>query len=240
MIRSLCVFVIYCQAACGQIPEKQQNFKDSVYQYNTPGSGGTGKFYMGREIARFMDASGAAWLERNNRNQEENTSKAISSLPITKNSVIADIGAGSGYYTFRIAKKVQQGKVYAVEIQDEFIRMLNDNKKAGNFRNVEVIKGSPFSPNLPENTIDLAIMVDVYHEVEYPHELLQALSKALKPTGKLLLLEYRAEDPDVAIKELHKMSVGQLNKEMIANGYRLYDRKEFLPMQHFLVYEKTR
>lgn len=221
--------------ACAQT-KTQQN---SVYTIKEATADGTGKFYFGREIAAVMGAAGAGWLERNNRQQEENTALAISKLPITATSVVADIGAGTGYYTFRIAKKVPQGKVYAVEVQDEFIRYLNQKKKELGQQNVQVIKGSETSPNLPDASVDLAIMVDVYHELLYPHEVLQALHKALKPGGKLLLLEYRAEDPKIEIKELHKLSVVQANKELAANGFKLFQRNEFLPIQHFLLYQKV-
>lgn len=193
---------------------------------------------MGREIAQVMSFEGAAWLERNNRQQEENTALAISRLPIDKNSVVADIGAGTGYYTFKIAPMVTQGKVFAVEIQTDAIRYLEQRAKELNQGNVTVVKGGEQSPNLPANSTDLAIMVDVYHELLYPHEMLQNIHKALKPGGKLLLLEYRAEDPAVAIKELHKMRVTQVNKELKANGFKLLEQEEFMPIQHFLVYGK--
>lgn len=221
--------------ACAQT-KTQQN---SVYIIKEATADGTGKFYFGREIAAVMGAAGADWLERNNRQQEENTALAISKLPINAASVVADIGAGTGYYTFRIAKKVPQGKVYAVEVQDEFVRYLNQKKKELGQQNVQVIKGTATSPNLPDASIDLAMMVDVYHELLYPHEVLQALRKALKPGGKLLLLEYRAEDPKIEIKELHKLSVAQANKELAANGFKLFRRSEFLPIQHFLLYQKV-
>lgn len=229
------------QIGCTQTnKQKIVNQTDSVYQYKTASRDGIGKIYKGREISFVMDAAGADWLERNNRNEEENTRLAISKLPITSKSVVADIGAGSGYYTFRIAQKLIEGKVYAVEIQDEFIDLLKKNKLQKGIKNVEIVKGTEQNPNLPANSIDLAIMVDVYHELAYPQEMLSALMTSLKPDGKILLLEYRAEDPDVAIKELHKISVKQVDKEMEANGFKLYKREDFLPMQHFLVYEKVK
>ena len=193
---------------------------------------------MGREIAQLMNFEGADWLERNTRQKEENTDLAISKLPINKNSVVADIGAGTGYYTFRIAPKISQGSIYAVEIQDDAIKYLNARRKKLSQNNVIVIKGSEQTPNLPDNTIDLAIMVDVYHELLYPHEMLQAIRRSLKPKGKLLLLEYRAEDPKIKIRQLHKMSVIQANKELKANGFHIVQDGEFMPIQHFLVYEK--
>jgi ubiquinone/menaquinone biosynthesis C-methylase UbiE len=212
---------------------------DSIYSYKTPEYDGTGKVYFGREIARVMSFEAADWLERTSREKEENTALALSKLPITKSSVIADIGAGTGYYTFRISPKVPLGKVYAVEIQDDAIKYLRNKSAYLKNNNVIVVKGGEKSPNLPDNTIDLAIMVDVYHELSYPHEILQALRRSLKRNGKLLLLEYRAEDPKVEIKPLHKTSILQINKELKANGYHLIEDGEFMPIQHFLVYEKN-
>lgn len=219
--------------------QQQAKYKqDTVYTYKTPGEGGSGKVYFGREIAQVMSADGAAWLERSERQQEENVNKAISLLPLKVNSVVADIGAGTGYYTFKIAPDVSAGKVYAVEVQDEFINALQQRKQQLQLNNIIITKGSFQSPNLPDTTIDLAIMVDVYHELSYPHEMLQSIYKSLKPGGKLLLLEYRAEDASIPIKRLHKLSIAQANKELAANGFRLYERNESLPIQHFLLYQK--
>jgi ubiquinone/menaquinone biosynthesis C-methylase UbiE len=214
--------------------------ESGAYGRVTASSDGIGKTYFGREIAHVMGFGGASWLERDERQEEENTALAISKLPITAGSVVADVGAGTGYYTFRIAPKVPQGKVYAVDVQDESVAYLRKKANDLGLKNVKVVKGSAQSPNLPENTVDLAIMVDVYHELEYPHEMLQALRKALKPDGKVLLLEYRAEDPSIPIKKLHKLSVDQANKELEANGFKLVDKEDFLPIQHFLVYQKKK
>jgi len=185
-----------------------------------------------------MGPSNAEWLDRSTRPQEEHTQLAIDKIKISENGVIADIGAGTGYYTFKLAPKVPKGKVYAVEIQDEMIAVLNERKKMLNDSNVEVIKGSLTSPNLPANTVDLAIMVDVYHELEYPVEMLQSIKTSLKKDGRLLLIEYKGEDPAVAIRPVHKTTVQQLNKELSANGFTLAYDGEFLPIQHFLVYAK--
>ena len=216
-----------------------QTKTDAIYTYKTPDRDGTGKVYMGREISQVMNFMGMSWLERSTRPQEENTELAIKNLPIDKKSIVADIGAGSGYYAFRIAKKVPEGKVYAVEIQDPAIKYLEDRSKELGFDNVVTIKGTEKSPMLPENSIDLAIMVDVYHELEYPHEVLQNIKKSLKPDGKLLLIEYRGEDPKVAIKRLHKMTVEQVTKELSANGFTLIQNGQFMKIQHFLVFEKN-
>lgn len=218
---------------------QSQTKTDEIYTYKTPDRDGTGKVYMGREISQVMNFMGMSWLERSTRPQEENTELAIKNLPIDKKSVVADIGAGSGYYTFRIAKKVPEGKVYAVEIQDPAIKYLEERSNELGFDNVITIKGTEKSPMLPDNSIDLAIMVDVYHELEYPHEVLQNIKKSLKPDGKLLLIEYRGEDPKVAIKRLHKMTVEQVTKELSANGFSLIQNGQFMKIQHFLVFEKN-
>lgn len=233
--------VFFALLSCtAQAQEGQQAQKGAtVYEFKESSAGGTGKCYMGREIAQVIEPGGASWLERSSRQEEENSNLTISKLPPRPNSVVADVGAGTGYYTFRIAKKIPDGKIYAVDIQDEFISRLNQRKKEQGAGNVEVIKGSEQSPNLPANAIDLIIMVDVYHEMLYPHEMLQAMRRALKPAGKLLLIEYKAEDPDVNIRPLHKMSVAQANKELEANGFRLAKHDNSLPIQHFLLYEKN-
>lgn len=238
---SLALAIIFssCTTSSSQQNKTEGTPSDtSVYGRMTATYDGIGKTYLGREIAHVMGFGGASWLERDERQEEENTALAINKLPISGTSVVADIGAGTGYYTFRIAPRVPRGKVYAVDVQDESVAYLRKKAQELGLNNVEVVKGTSRSPNLPENSVDLAIIVDVYHELEYPHEMLQALRKSLKPGGKILLLEYRAEDPSIPIKKLHKLSVAQANKEMKANGFKLIQRGDFLPIQHFLVYGK--
>lgn len=222
-----------CQA------QNKPKVADSPYTSKAPDYDGIGKVYMGREISFVMGFEGREWLERQSREQEESISLALENLPISSNSVVADIGAGSGYYTFRIAPKVTEGKVYAVEIQDEAIKYLQDRTKELDFSNVIPIMGGEQTPNLPANSIDLVIMVDVYHELEYPQEMLTAIKESLKPDGKILLIEYRGEDPEVAIKPLHKMTVRQVEKELKANGFKLLENGQFMNIQHFLVFGKA-
>ncbi len=228
----------FCIEGCRaqQKPAAQKLVSDTIYTYGDTSADGTGKYYFGREIAQVMGAAGAAWLDRDERQQEENTALAIEKMKLSSSDIVADIGAGTGYYSFKLSEKLPQGKVYAVEIQDEMIAALEKRKAALYNRNVTIIKGSHMLPNLPDHSVDLAIMVDVYHELEYPYEMLQSIKKTLKKDGKILLVEYRGEDPAIRIKPLHKTTVAQLSKEMFANGFRLYYKGDFLPLQHFLLY----
>ena len=241
-MKTIIVLITFCIVFTG-CKSQQNNFaksiiKDTIYTYGKGSADGIGKFYKGREISFVMGAMGSDWLERDTRNIEENTNAAIEAIDVAPNAVIADIGAGTGYYSFRLAKKVPKGKVYAIDIEDEMIDMLKEKKRQLKDSVVEVVKSSIKSPNLPDNSVDLAVMVDVYHELEYPQEMLQALKKALKPTGKILLIEYRGEDPSIPIKPLHKTTVVQIGKEFQANGFTLVYKGEFLPIQHFLLFGK--
>lgn len=222
---------------CCQAQVEQRT--SAIYTTKSPGPGGTGKVYMGREIARVIGTGGADWLDRSTRQKEENSLRAISNMMLNPESVVADIGAGTGFYTFKVAEKVPKGKIYAVELQDAFISELKKRSQELGLTNVEVVKGGTKSINVPDASLDLAFMVDVYHELEYPQEMLQAIHKALKPEGKLLLMEYRAEDPKVSIRELHKMTAEQVRKELEANGFRLFKREDSLPIQHFLMFVKS-
>lgn len=237
---SILLFLCFSFATCNSSKDKSKPFVNPQYSYSyKPRSAdGTGKFYIDREIAQVMGSEGAAWLDRKTREKEENSKLAIDSMNLSPNSMVADIGAGTGYYTFKIAERVPMGKVYAVEIQDDLIKYLNNMKNELGAKNVEVVKGDVKSPHLHDNSLDLAILIDVYHELQYPEEMLFNIRKALKSNGKLLLLEYRAEDPSIPIKPLHKMSVEQVNKEMAANGFKMDKDGEFLPIQHFLLYQK--
>jgi ubiquinone/menaquinone biosynthesis C-methylase UbiE len=202
---------------------------------------GTGKFYMGREIAHVMGPGGIPWLDRPEREQEEHPAEVIDALELRNGMVVADLGAGSGYFTFRIAPKVgKKGKVLAVEIQDEMIETLHRRMTAEKTANVEVVKGAENDPHLPARSVDLVLMVDVYHELAYPFEVMTAIGKALKPGGRVVFVEYRKEDPKVRIKELHKMSVEQLEKEMQAVGLARLRTVETLPIQHIVIFEKRK
>jgi SAM-dependent methyltransferase len=166
----------------------QNESSDTGYTYRKASIDGIGKFYFGREISHVMGAGGSYWLERDERQEEENTRLAIEKIDLPRSAIIADIGAGTGYYSFQLAKKFASGKIYAVEIQDEMIAFLKKRKETLKNTNVDIIKGSDHSPNLPANSVDLALMVDVYHELAFPQEMLQSLRQILKPNGKILLL----------------------------------------------------
>ena len=199
---------------------------------------GIGKFYMGREIAKVMGHSGALWLERPSRESEEKPSKVIKALNLSPENVVADIGAGTGYLSFRIAPLLTSGKVLAVDIQPEMLDIIEFLKQENNVTNIKTVLATPIDSKLPPESIDLALMVDAYHEFEYPREVMTSITKALKPSGKVVLVEYRAENPLIMIKRLHKMSQKQVKKEMQAVGLIWCKTEEFLPQQHFMVFEK--
>ena len=198
---------------------------------------GTGKFYMGREIAQVMGPGGIPWLDRPQRESEEKPVEVIKAMQLHGNEVIADLGAGSGYFTFRLAAKAN--RVLAVEIQDEMIATLRQRAAEQKIRNVEVIKGSECDPHLPAGGVDLVLMVDVYHELACPFEVMTEIRKALRPAGRVVFVEYRKEDPAVAIKEVHKMSVAQLDKEMAVVSFRRLQTVEVLPVQHIVIFGKN-
>ncbi|MEO0734192.1 MAG: class I SAM-dependent methyltransferase [Bacteroidota bacterium] len=210
----------------------------SPYTYETPSRDGTGKRYFGREISFVMGHLAAGWLERPEREREENVSQAIENMGIQPDEHIADIGAGSGYYAFRMAQKVPRGKVYAVDLQPEMLALMDAKITREGITNVELVQGTETSPQLVENSLDLAIMVDVYHELSHPREVMQNIVRALKPDGRFVLLEYRMEDPTVPIKQLHKMSERQAVRELRAVGLRLRENIGNLPWQHCMVFMK--
>ena len=200
---------------------------------------GTGKFYLGREIAQVMSFHGANWLERPERDQEEHTSKLLPPLKIKAGAAVVDMGAGSGYYTFRLADLVgPMGRVYAVDIQPEMLAIIGKRMKEKNVKNIELVKGTEADPKLPEGKIDLILMVDVYHEFSHPHEMTEAMVKSLKPGGRLVFVEFRLEDDKVPIKLVHKMTEKQVRKEMEPHPLRHVETQKHLPWQHVVIFEK--
>lgn len=191
----------------------------------------------GRVLASVMGHQGAAWLDRPEREVEEAPSRAIRALRIQPGQVIADIGAGSGYYSVLLSKAVgPQGRVYATDIQPEMLAILERKLKAQSITNVQLVLGSERETKLPAASVDLALMVDVYHELQQPQAFLQAVKRVLTPGGRLVLIEFRKEDPDVPIREEHKMSVREARQELEAEGYRFDRVLNDLPWQHILVF----
>lgn len=239
------LFLSVClsQLACGQKNKANQAIDESskgkIYQ-NKPSQSadGTGKYYMGREIAQVMGHTGAGWLERPEREKEEKTDALLQALNLKPDDVVADIGAGTGYFTFRMSPLVPQGKVLAVDIQQEMLDYLEENKAKNNAPNVEPVLGTISDPKLPAGSADLVLMVDAYHEFSHPREMMEAIVGALKPGGRVALVEYRAEDPDVSIRPRHKMTVAQARKEMEAVGLKWLQTSDVLPQQHLIFFGK--
>ncbi len=198
--------------------------------------------YMGRPIADVMSYLGASWLFRPERVMEEQPEKMLDSLEIQPGMVVADVGAGAGYNTLRLAKRVgPKGKVLATDLQPEMLAMLRENvKEAGVAEVVQPILCTQTDPKLPEGAVDLILMVDVYHEVSDPDTALEAWKTSLKPGGRIVFVEYRAEDPTVPIKPEHKMSVAQVRKEVEPHGMVFQESKEFLPWQHVIIFQKKK
>ena len=201
---------------------------------------GIGKFYMGREISFVMGHQAAGWLNRPGRIQEEMPDEVVANMKLEPTHVVADIGAGSGYFSFRIAKLVPEGKVLAVDIQQEMLDIVEATKAKEGVTNIEGVKVTIDNPNLPMNSIDAAIMVDAYHEFSHPFEMINGIYNALRPGGRIFLLEYRGEDASVPIRPLHKMTQEQVIKEMGVFGLEWTETLDFLPWQHMMVFTKTK
>lgn len=218
--------------------DSQNSEVQERYSFKNGDPNGIGKWYLGREIAYVMGYQGMSWLERPEREEEERTSLLLKNMNLKTNEVIADIGAGSGYHVFKMAPKVQPGKVYAVDIQQEMLDAMKAKINQHSIKNVVLVKGSEQSVNLPANSIDKVLMVDVYHEFSFPFEIIMSVRTALKSNGKIYLIEYRGEDPRVPIKAVHKMTEAQAIKEMKAAGFYLKENIDNLPWQHCMVFVK--
>ncbi|MGB3138608.1 MAG: class I SAM-dependent methyltransferase [Nodosilinea sp.] len=233
-LRCLVVAVFWGLTACA--PALQAS---TDYQTISPSSDGIGKVYLGREIAQTMGHQGAGWLDRPSRVLQERPQAAIAALELRPTDVVADIGAGTGYFARRIAPLVPQGKVMAVDIQPEMLALLQAELEAKGIENVETVLSQLDDPHLPSDSIDLALMVDAYHEFANPREVMQGVVSALKPGGRVVLAEYRAENPLILIKRLHKMSVSQVRREMAAVGLEWVKTDDSLPEQHLLFFQKS-
>lgn len=210
----------------------------TAYEYRKGDPNGIGKWYMGRQIAHVMSHYGIPWLERSDRQSEEDTEQLIRNLGLKRGMNVADIGAGSGYHAVRISKLIGSGKVYAVDIEPEMIRFMEERIAREGLGNIVTVLGRMESLPLPANSMDRILLVDVYHEFSHPFEMGRSMLEALKPEGRLYLVEFRAEDRDVPIKEVHKMSQAQAVKELTAAGFTFERNIGNLPWQHCLVFKK--
>ena len=200
---------------------------------------GIGTFYMGREIAHVMGHQAADWLERPEREREERPDLLIPALKLRPGDAVADIGAGTGYYTRRLAKPVgPNGVVYAVEIQQEMLDILTNKLAGEKIFNVKPVLGTITDPKLPRAAVDLILMVDVYHEFDHPFEMVAAMCQSLKPGGRMVFVEFRGEDPNVPIKLVHKMTEAQVRKEMSIHPLEWVETISTLPQQHVIVFRK--
>ena len=242
LLRILPIFAAFLLAinltACNPSALADFSAVGNIYQQKSPSSDGIGKVYLGREIARVMGHEAAYWLERSSRRWEEQPYQAIDALDLKPADVVADVGAGTGYFSFRISPLVPKGKVLAIDLQPEMLEMMNLVIEQEAIVNVATIQGSPTDPCLPPESIDLALMVDAYHEFDHPKEIMQNLVEALKPRGRVVLAEYRGENPLIPIKRLHKMTQRQVKREMAAVGLVWRKTEDFLPLQHLMFFEK--
>jgi SAM-dependent methyltransferase len=212
---------------------------DGLYSTVPPNAEGIGKVYMGRQIAHVMTYHGADWLERAERMREERPDLVLAALPLKPGMTVADIGAGTGYYARRMAERVGvKGVVYATDIQPEMLQLLEQEASARGIANVKPVLATATDPKLPPDSVDLAVMVDVYHELEYPHETLSGIVRALKPGGRVVFVEFRANDAKVPIRALHTMSEEQIRKEAAAHPLEWEKTVRNLPWQHVVIFRK--
>jgi SAM-dependent methyltransferase len=224
---------LFAQVTAPPKPEARAKARARTPRRRTPG------VYMGRAIAPVMTYQGADWLVRPEREQEEQPERMLDALKIARGATVADVGAGVGYTSQRLAQRVgPTGTVLSTDLQPEMLRMLVENMKTAGIKNIKPIRCTATETGLPEGQVDLILMVDVYHECSDPEATLQGLRRALKPDGRLVLVEFRGEDPEVPIKPEHKMTVAQVRRELEPQGFRFKESLEFLPWQHVLIFDK--
>jgi SAM-dependent methyltransferase len=211
---------------------------ESYYQIGDASRDGIGKFYMGREISQVMGHLGAGWLERPKREREERTDLLLKHLSLKATDYVVDLGAGTGYFSFPIAVHLTAGKVLAVDIEPEMLRLIEQRKSDEGIENIDTILASELSPNIPNASVDVVLLVDAYHEFSHPREVMAGVVKGLKPGGRVVLVEYRGEDNRVPIKRLHKMTQQQAKKEMSVVGLQWLRTDDYLPQQHVMIFSK--
>ena len=238
----LFLYVLLISIGCSklQAADPSQLTQPPTYEYRPGSFDGTGKWFVDREIAHFMSHQGAPWLEREERETEEAPNRLVSALSLKPGYQVGDVGAGSGYLTWRMARVVgPTGKIYANDIQPEMISFLRTNLLVRGITNVVPVLGTTTDPRLPDNTLDLILLVDVYHECDHPLEMTRRMTDALKPGGRLVFVEYRGEERWIPIKPLHKMTAAQVRKEMALHPRLAFvENLTNLPRQHILIFQK--
>ena len=237
-MRVISKFVLWCVLLLAASIPHAATPADTSYVQQPATRDGTGKIYMGREIAIPLGHHGAGWLERSGREKEEAPDILLRELRLAPTDVVADIGAGTGYFTFRISPLVPQGRVYAVDVDMEMLDDIRARIKREQVTNVEPVLGAIDNPSLPANRVDVALIVDAYHEFSHPREMMRGILEALRPGGRVVLVEYRGEDPKVPIKPLHKMTQAQARREMESVGLKWIETRDVLPRQHMMFFEK--
>ena len=234
----LLTFLWLCATAVVILPATALS-QHAYYINGSASRDGIGKFYMGREISQVMGHLGAGWLERPSREQEERTDLLLEALELQSGDVAADIGAGTGYFTLPMARAVSPGgRVLAVDIQPQMLSIIQRRMQQEGVSNIETVLGTKTDPRLPVAGVDLVLLVDAYHEFSHPREVMQHVTDSLSERGRVILVEYRGEDPRVPIKPLHKMTVEQASREMSAVGLELLEVRDMLPQQHIMVFGK--
>ena len=211
---------------------------EAYYQVGTASRDGIGKFYMGREISHVMGHRGSKWLERPTREQEERTDLLVSNMDLRPTDVVIDLGAGTGYFSFPLARQLALGKVLAIDIQPEMLSIIEERKARERTENIETLIGTPTNPRIPDSSADVVLLVDAYHEFSHPREVMEGVASGLKRGGRLVLVEYRGEDAKVPIKRLHKMTQQQAKNEIQSVGLKWLKTDNYLPQQHVMTFIK--
>ncbi len=234
LVKVVVLGLVLCLISCAPALDEAGLY----HQTWLPNSEGIGKVYLGRHIAQVMGHQAAYWLERPERDSEEHPQRVIDALDLKPSDTVGDIGAGTGFFSVRLSSQVPQGSILAVDVQPEMIEILKMIKTDNDIPNIQPILSSETDPHLPPASLEVALMVDAYHEFAYPYEMMQAIVQSLKPAGRVVLVEYKKENPLILIKTLHKMSVVQIDREMAVVGLTRVASKPVVPKQHVLVYQK--
>lgn len=237
---SALIFSIACLALGSAVAAQEEavEVEASHYISREPTDFGTGRIYMGREIGVVMSPEGASWLDRGERAREERPDLVLEAMEIETDWVVADIGAASGYYSFRLSSRVPEGRVLAVDIQPELLQLIEERSALAGVDNVQAVLGTIEDPGLPESAVDAVLLVDSYHEFSHPREMMEAMVRALEPGGRVFLVEFRGEDAELPVPAVHKMTEAQARLELEAAGLEWVENKSILPLHHFLVFRK--